>query len=259
MNVQTSPSSPDFSPASVSSALLTPTDLSPGRSFDVKLHSPYEHPYLSPPSLLFENGSPGKDQETIRVPLVHLNHTRNQPGANAYPLFEPFAEPPTPAPVAQNQNHLSPPSGLPQSLYSSTLPRRAIDEARLHPVDWRLNNQLQQQQPLHPDWRLAEKITNDYAFGNGREEPLRSSFVYQQSPSTQFLQSSHEVSICLNTSNVCSCMRHISQLIFCPCFILRHLHHIMLSLHGLSNHLTNRRLSFSSRNSRLLTLTREPR
>jgi len=28
-----------------------------------------------------------------RPPLVHLNNTRNQPGANAYPFFEPFPEP----------------------------------------------------------------------------------------------------------------------------------------------------------------------
>jgi len=201
LNVQTSPSSPDFSPASVSSALLTPTDLSPGRSFDVKLHSPYEHPYLSPPSLLFENGSPGKNQEgplnfpSHRAPLVHLNHARSQPGANAYSSFEPFAEPPTPAPVAQNQTHPSSPSDLPHSIYNSPFPRR-VDHPRLQPVDWRPNNQLQQQQQsLHPDWRLAsEKFANDFVFGNGQEEPLRSSFVCQQSPSQPF-QSSHEVSI----------------------------------------------------------------
>ena len=211
MHVQTSPSSPDFSPASVSSALLTPTDLSPGRSFDVKLHSPYEHPYLSPPSILFENGSPVKDQESLAPnhPAYHAPpvHVRTQPGANFYPFFEPFAEPPTPAPVAQNQIqqnqiqnqiHPSPPSEMQQSLYNSPLPRR-VDHARLQPVDWRMNNQLQQQQQqsLHPDWRLAsEKFANDSTFGNGREEPLRSSFIHQ-TPSTQLFQPSHEVSILL--------------------------------------------------------------
>ena len=211
MHVQTSPSSPDFSPASVSSALLTPTDLSPGRSFDVKLHSPYEHPYLSPPSILFENSSPGKDQEGLapnlppyRAPLVHLNHARNQPqaGANFYPFFEPFAEPPTPAPIAQNQIHPSPPADLPQPLYNSPMPprRHCVDHARLQPVDWRMNNQMQQQQQqsLHHDWRLAsEKFANDSTFGNGREEPHRSSFIHQQTPSTQLFQPSHEVSILL--------------------------------------------------------------
>ncbi|KAK0209343.1 armadillo-type protein [Desarmillaria ectypa] len=60
------PGSPDFSPASVSSALLTPTDLSPTRSFDVKqLQSPYEFAtgprsgsYIPQSSLLFEPSSP---------------------------------------------------------------------------------------------------------------------------------------------------------------------------------------------------------
>jgi hypothetical protein len=35
-------------------------------------------------------------------------------------------------------------SRQPQSLYNSPLPRR-VDHARLQPVDWRMNNQLQQQ------------------------------------------------------------------------------------------------------------------
>jgi hypothetical protein len=65
--------------------------------------------------------------KTTRAPLVHLNNARSQPsGANAYPFFEPFAEPPTPAPqaVVQNQINPSPPSNLPQPLYNSPLPRR---------------------------------------------------------------------------------------------------------------------------------------
>ncbi|SJL18207.1 uncharacterized protein ARMOST_21785 [Armillaria ostoyae] len=59
------PGSPDFPPASVSSALLTPTDLSPTRSFDIKqLQSPYElatgprsGSYIPQTSLLFEPSS----------------------------------------------------------------------------------------------------------------------------------------------------------------------------------------------------------
>jgi pumilio RNA-binding family len=163
---------------------------------------------------LFENGSPVKDQESLapnlqvpayRAPPVHLNHARTQPqaqgGANFYPFFEPFAEPPTPAPVVQNQIHPSSPPDLPQSLYNSSLPRR-LDHTRLQPVDWRMNNQLQQQQQqqqsLQPDWRLAsEKFANDSTFGNNREEPLRSSFIHQQTPSTQLFQPSHEVSVLL--------------------------------------------------------------
>ncbi|KAG7439377.1 ARM repeat-containing protein [Guyanagaster necrorhizus] len=66
LSSETTPGSPYFSPASVSSALLTPTDLSPTRSFDVKqCQSPYElttgprsGSYFPPASLLFEPSSP---------------------------------------------------------------------------------------------------------------------------------------------------------------------------------------------------------
>ena len=71
-----------------------------------------------------------------------------------------------------------------------------IDHACLQPVDWRLNNQMQQrqQQQQQSDRHLAsENFANNYASGSSQEEPLRSSFIYQQSPSQPF-QSSHEVS-----------------------------------------------------------------
>ena len=154
----------------------------------------------TPNSIFSFPASAGSKVPAYRAPLVHLNHARTQPGANFYPFFEPFAEPPTPGPVSQNQIHPSPSSDLPQSLYNSPLPRH-VDHSRLQPLDWRMNNQLQQQQQqqsLHPDWRLAsEKFTNDSTFGNVREEPLRSSFIHQQTPSTQLFQPSHEVSILL--------------------------------------------------------------
>ena len=158
---------------------------------------------------------------------------------------------------------------MPQSLYNSPLPRR-VDHARQQPLDWRMNNQLQQQQQqqqqqqsLHPDWRLAsEKFTNDSNFGNVREEPLRSSFIHQQTP-TQLFQPSHEVSILLLV-NILQYMLiyasfFFSPLIFFLCFILPLRHRIMFLLHESSNHPTTKRLFFSSRNSRLLTLMREPR
>ena len=225
MDTDTSPNSPDFSPASVSSALLTPTDLSPtGRSFDVKLHSPYEHPqsvhpYLSQPSLIFENGSPVKNQNippsnlaAPRQPLVHLHHARHQGSSNPGTFFEPFADPPTPAPASpQNQNIYSAPlsSELSQSIYTSPPPpARRMDTARLPPMDWRStqhgpqNSFHQNQQPAQQgqqvgaaEWRIVgEKPTGDFAFNFGQEDTLRSSFLYQQSSTTQSFQSSHEVS-----------------------------------------------------------------
>lgn len=124
LNVDTFPSSPDFSPASVSSALLTPTDLSPVRS------------YFSQSSLLFENGSPGKHQDTLVAhspSYPHFSHS-NQP-SNAFPFFEPFTEPPTPAPInsVHTQYHPASPTSLPHSLYSSPLPPRRMESARPSP------------------------------------------------------------------------------------------------------------------------------
>ncbi|KDR85900.1 hypothetical protein GALMADRAFT_52680 [Galerina marginata CBS 339.88] len=215
-NAETSPNTPDFSPASVSSALLTPTDLSPSeRPFDVKLHSPFEngqpgYPYVTQPSLIFENGPPIKLQEAVahnfvapapRPPLAHLNHVRHAGHSSTLPFFEPFAEPLTPAPRAPSQQ-IQPLShaDLPHSIYNSPPPRRTADALRLPQMDWRLNQQVhlphhQHQAALQvtPDWRLqAEKSSPDFNFNATQEEPLRSSFVYQQSPTTQSFQTSHE-------------------------------------------------------------------
>ncbi|KIM38132.1 hypothetical protein M413DRAFT_76168 [Hebeloma cylindrosporum] len=204
VTVGASPNSPDFSPASVSSALLTPTDLSPtGRTFDFKLHSPYENsqsnPYLSQPSIIFDNGSPKEGLVSTfpaaRPPLAHANHPRHQPTSNNLPFFEPFAEPPAPANTVHNLQNFHTSNELPQSLYSSPAPRR-VEHGRLPAMDWRLNQQLhqhQQQTTLPSDWRLApEKAVSDFNFNVGKEEALRSSFVYQQSQTTPTFQTSHE-------------------------------------------------------------------
>ena len=197
LNVDTSPSSPDFSPASVSSALLTPTDLSPVRSFELKFPAQYEHgqhqPYFSQSSLLFENGSPGKHQDTLAAhsPYLPFSHS-NQP-SNALPFFEPFTEPPTPAPINSVHTQYRPasPSSLPHSLYSSPLPPRRMESARPLPMDWRLTQQLQQQPAsTHPDWRLA--CEKNFSI-NTQEDTLRPSFSYQQPTVSQAFQSSHEV------------------------------------------------------------------
>ncbi|KAF9550593.1 ARM repeat-containing protein [Agrocybe pediades] len=218
LNVDTSPSSPDFSPASVSSALLTPTDLSPsGRSFDVKLHSPYEHghPYVNQQPLGFENNSPAKSQESIasanfpatRPPLAHLNHLRN-PGTTASnmgasPFFEPFTEPPTPSPIATQHIHSLTQSDIPHSLYNSPPPPRRTEAGRLPAMDWRLNQNQQvhqahfppQHSSLSTDWRhTAEKpVASDFNFGASQAQEERSSFLYQQHSSTSpSFQTPHE-------------------------------------------------------------------
>lgn len=214
VNVENASSSPDFSPASVSSALLTPTDLSPtGRSFDsVKLHSPYEaghpvHQFVGHPALIFESNSPGKPQERLnpnfpstRQPLAHLNHARQAPHSTI-PFFERFAETATPASVVQGHAQVSTPPDVANSYYSSP-PVRRVDHTRLPAMDWRLNQGHQPHtQPQPPtDWRHAgEKAVPDFNLNvtQAQEEPLRSSFSYQQSPTSQSFQNSHEVSLCL--------------------------------------------------------------
>ncbi|KAI6031156.1 hypothetical protein PISMIDRAFT_443300 [Pisolithus microcarpus 441] len=71
--------SPDLSPTSTTSTLLTPTDLSPAKSpFELKLNAPYEVPAapnvnVSSSSLLFEHGSPLKNREYM-LSATHNNH-----------------------------------------------------------------------------------------------------------------------------------------------------------------------------------------
>jgi hypothetical protein len=132
-----------------------------------------------------------------------LNHSHHQPASNTLPFFEPFAD----SPVALNHHHIHSSSELSQSIYSSPPPRRT-DHGRLPAMDWRLNQQLhqhqhqhQQQATLPSDWRLAsEKSVAAFNFKVGKEEPLRSSFVYQQSQTTPSFQTSHEVSYLLDYS-----------------------------------------------------------
>jgi hypothetical protein len=82
--------------------------------------------------------------KTTCASLVHLNNARSQPsGANAYPFFEPFAEPPTPAPQAVVQNQIKLLASIqPASATLQLSLASACRSSRLQPVDWRLNNQL---------------------------------------------------------------------------------------------------------------------
>jgi len=227
LNIETSPSSPDFSPASVSPALLTPTDLSPARPFDIKLHSPYDHvpsghPYLSQSSLLMENHSPVKNQDALisnpvvpRSPLVQLNHPRQQAPSNNFPFFEAFHEPLSSRAASGIQ--LNSVSSHPNvALYNTPVASRRMD-ARVSGMDWRMNSLMQHHQihqSSNQDWHLAsEKSIPDYlpsAIGGGhaQEEPLRASFVYQQPPAAQSVHTPHEVRSCLHiTIPMCSYMR----------------------------------------------------
>ncbi len=210
MNFDISPSSPDFSPASATSALLTPTDLSPGRPLDPKLHpSSYDLaqslPYLPPSSLLFEHSSPGKfDTRSANSPQLggHNNGTSYRPMTHTFPFFEPFSEHPTPAPQASSQSlYTAVPSGTSgqgqnQAIYSSSSPARRTESGRNAQVDWRLlsNGSQAGQNPNPVEWLNSDKPTAQEYMNNmlaqESQVPLRASFVYQQPTGNH---SAHEV------------------------------------------------------------------
>ncbi|KAF9447850.1 ARM repeat-containing protein [Macrolepiota fuliginosa MF-IS2] len=201
LNLDVGHNSPDFSPASVSSALLTPTDLSPARAqFDPKNpgHSPYDAAHslsLMTSSLLFEQQTtPAKLGDSLEASAGNL---RYQPSSSGIQPFQPFSEPPTPAPHTHTLHSLftnTSPSHS-QSIYSSPLPRR-VESARLPQMDWRLTQQPLSQQPLalHTDWRLPnEKATLDFNLNQlSHSEPMRSTLMHQQPSPSQQTQTSHE-------------------------------------------------------------------
>ena len=200
---------PDFSPASVSSALLTPTDLSPARAlFDPKNpgQSPYDSAHnlsLTPSSsLLFDQQTaPVKLSDSLEATPGNLRYSLSHSSSSGIPPFQPFSEAPTPAPQTHNLHTLFPntsPSHV-QSIYSSPLPRRIQETNRLPQMDWRLTQQPLSQQPLalHPDWRLpSEKAALDFNLNQiGHSESLRSTLIHQQPSPPQSSQTAHEVSI----------------------------------------------------------------
>ncbi|PFH49040.1 hypothetical protein AMATHDRAFT_86688 [Amanita thiersii Skay4041] len=204
LGLDTSPSSPDFSPASVTSSLLTPTDLSPARSFDVKLQNPYDlgHPvsYLPQSSLLFEQSPNSRAQDSLPL-STHISPYRSQfshsstclPNTNAFSFFEPFSEPPTPAPVLPQSALNALPNSIAQTLYNNANSHRRLDTRRAPLADWRLAAQ-QNSQLSATEWMLSnEKATSDYHFGAvTHDDQVHSTFSFPQSVSSQHSGSAHE-------------------------------------------------------------------
>ncbi|KAI6012746.1 ARM repeat-containing protein [Pisolithus orientalis] len=85
--------SPDLSPTSTTSTLLTPTDLSPAKSpFELKLNAPYEVPAVptvnvSSSSLLLEHGLPLRNREYM------LSATHNSPHGRVLGAHVPYVVP----------------------------------------------------------------------------------------------------------------------------------------------------------------------
>ncbi|KAH0582000.1 hypothetical protein H2248_011660 [Termitomyces sp. 'cryptogamus'] len=126
LNLDASPSSPDFSPASVTSSLMTPTDLSPSqRSFDPTATAntgksvPYNiglgpTAFIQQPSLLFEHSSPAGHTQALEsyISQPHMNlFSGNGSGIGQGPVYRSIQPVPAGYAPAQAQAHSS--GGLP--------------------------------------------------------------------------------------------------------------------------------------------------
>ncbi|KAL1752153.1 armadillo-type protein [Schizophyllum commune] len=231
LSFDASPTSPEFSPASASSVLLTPTDLSPARSnFDLKLQAPYElsalsSSQLSQNSLLIDPASPTRNltldhhfspSQAQAALYRHQQQQQSQYAISAnstYPyFFEPLSEQSSPVtPQHAPMFHSSPATPVtPHALYNSP-PIRRVDTSRISVADWNVPLQLQplllqqqQQAGTAADWlRRDAKSVHDYGSSllpAADDGMLRQSFSYHQSPqqlqspsqsTTQQNQSSH--------------------------------------------------------------------
>ncbi|KII93039.1 hypothetical protein PLICRDRAFT_49137 [Plicaturopsis crispa FD-325 SS-3] len=184
-----SPGSPDFSPLSTTSSLLTPKDASPACSFDSKYNnnSPYEYtralPQHAQPGLLFQPSSPDEQHDILSFQPSTAQNYRNYPQQPSFlsapPLPSvpfPFFEPATPAPAP------------PPTLYAT-----APSPARLQrapPGVWR--QAPPQSQPSAADWLRAEErpaMLDSSAYSSGvvvsddrlRSSPPRHSFEHRGS------------------------------------------------------------------------------
>ncbi|KAF9237062.1 armadillo-type protein [Melanogaster broomeanus] len=184
--------SPDLSPSSTTSALLTPTDLSPAKSFDLRITPPYEFDVSSVPSgvssspLLFDPCSPFKTRDFMSA----ANISSRFPGppascvmpSNNFPFFEQYSD--GPSPVLGTQ-----------PLYDSAFPQLAR-RPELHNVPSMIWRQQQQQQLSAPAElpRAEKKPTNDFSSGLANEGPSpHLSFSSRQGSGAH----SHEASIFL--------------------------------------------------------------
>ncbi|KAG6872936.1 hypothetical protein C0995_004986 [Termitomyces sp. Mi166 len=198
-----SPSSPDFSPASVTSSLMTPTDLSPSqRSFDKSV--PYDigpPAFLQQPSLLFDHpqaldgyiSQPFNGSAIGQAPLYRALQPAPAPlypplSAGGLPFFEPFAEasysasqpqlsiqgqtspgrgsqPTQPAPALAQPPALVPRGLFNQNPSSPPAPRHASGNAHATrlPMDWRLHPQSH-----GAEWAREDKF-DVYGRGLGQE------------------------------------------------------------------------------------------
>lgn len=155
--------SPDLSPSSAHSALLTPIDLSPARSYDFKLNPAYDFhlPYVSQPPPLHRGERDGRRNSVESFyPSTHREgqcYDSNSPQVNTLPFLESFL------------GHPTAPSHIQQASNGNALNGR-VDTSRMS-LSWR--------QPFSAaeDWLgTEERPFADYGLGLSIEDrPLRSS------------------------------------------------------------------------------------
>ncbi|KAF8825378.1 hypothetical protein HHX47_DHR7000677 [Lentinula edodes] len=114
LSFETSPGTPDFSPVSISSALLTPTDLSPTRPCsDINLKQQLQMPYemmaagtrgpafFTHPALLFEPGSPTRLSNSPPYLSSQASISTANSGGNNYSIISNASS----SPIFRTYNH----------------------------------------------------------------------------------------------------------------------------------------------------------
>lgn len=181
-----SPTSPDLSPISTTSALLTPTDLSPAKMFDQKLPSNFEFHSSGRSgdnnSLLFETGY--RLQDSLHGPQGFWSSSPSfNSEAGYFPTFEPFPE---------SSSMRGQPPFPPQSQVDR---RRLVESTVLPPSLPPLSWGGQRLRPSTTEWLKADDIVERPSPFAANETMFRSTQA-QQAPSQRHGSSqAHEVRI----------------------------------------------------------------
>ncbi|KAM5539962.1 hypothetical protein V8D89_006465 [Ganoderma adspersum] len=147
-----SPTSPDLSPISTTSALLTPTDLSPAKTFDQKLPPTFDFNAVLRPgennSLMFESGYRGPDIVQGSQASFWSTSPSYSPDAGYFPAFEPFSD--------ASAHTIS--RGQPLPLSQPSADRRRVETNVLPPTLPPLSWSGQQRCRTSSDWLKADDL-----------------------------------------------------------------------------------------------------
>ncbi|OSD00873.1 ARM repeat-containing protein [Trametes coccinea BRFM310] len=186
-SLSNSPTSPDLSPISTTSALLTPTDLSPAKTFDQKLPPTFEFNATHRPgdnnSLMFETGFRMQDSSSAPQNPFYAAANAFGPEGAYFPHFEPFLDNPL--------NSLGSCNRTPHPLSSSAqVDRRRLDTTSMlppfQPPSWN-----QQRPRTTSEWlRADEGGERSLSFG-GNETLFRPSHTHSVQSHRQ-AQQAHE-------------------------------------------------------------------